>query len=127
MALKIVAATIQEVFMGNIDEFLRSSSIFVGYFGEILSQHFQRLSSLEKQILYTLALERRPVIFFELRDFLHHWTSTSKLMQAWESLRRRSLLENTTNGFTLQRVVMKYSDSQLSEVQSDLTPNPLPC
>ncbi len=113
LALKIVAATIQDVFGGNVDEFLRSSSMFVGDFGEILSQQFQRLSLVEKQILYALALERHPVTFFQLRDFLRNWASTSKLTQAWESLRRRSLLENTAEGFTLQRVVMKYVTEQL--------------
>ncbi len=113
LALKIVATTIQDVFGGSVDEFLGGSSVFVGDFGEILSQQFQRLSPIEKQILYALALERHSVSFFQLRDLLHNWASTSKLTQAWESLRRRSLLENTTEGFTLQPVVMKYVTEQL--------------
>ncbi|MCA1993334.1 MAG: LuxR family transcriptional regulator, partial [Coleofasciculus sp. S288] len=115
LALKIVAATIQDVFVGNVDEFLRSSSVFVGDFAEILSHQFRRLSPIEKQLLYALALERHPVIFFQLRDFLSNWTSTSKLTQAWESLRRRSLLESTSEGFTLQQVVMKYVTERLIE------------
>jgi DNA-binding CsgD family transcriptional regulator len=113
LALKIVAATIQDVFGGSIDEFLSGSSMFVGDFGEILSQQFQRLSAIERQILYALALERHPVTFFQLRDFLRDRASTSKLTQAWESLRRRSLLENTTEGLTLQPVVMKYVTEEL--------------
>jgi DNA-binding CsgD family transcriptional regulator len=113
LALKIVAATIQDVFRGSVDEFLQGSSLFVGDFGEILSQQFQRLSSLEKQILYALALERYPVTFFQLRDLLRNCSSTSKLTQAWESLGRRSLLENTAEGITLQPVVMKHVIAEL--------------
>jgi DNA-binding CsgD family transcriptional regulator len=115
LALKIVATTIQEVFGGSIDEFLRGSSVFVGDFAEILSQQFRRLSPIEKQILYALALEHHPVTVFQLRDSLHNWNSPSQLTEAWESLRRRSLLENTTEGFTLQPVVMKYVTEQLIE------------
>ncbi|HEY9665726.1 MAG TPA: NACHT domain-containing protein [Coleofasciculaceae cyanobacterium] len=113
LALKIVSTTIQDFFNGNIDDFLRSSSIFLGDFAEILSQQFQRLSSIEKQILYALSLERNSVTFFQLRDILRHWASTSKLTQAGESLNRRSLLEKTAEGFTLQPVVMKFVTEQL--------------
>jgi DNA-binding CsgD family transcriptional regulator len=97
LALKIVAATIQDVFGGSVDEFLRGSSLFVGDFGEILSQQFQRLSPIEKQILYALALERYPVTFFQLRDLLRDW----------------AFLEKTAKGYTLQPMVMKYVTEEL--------------
>ena len=113
LALKIVAATIQDVFGGSVDDFLRGSSLFVGDFREILSQQFQRLSSIEKQILYALALERYPVTFFQVRDVLRDWASTSKLTQAWESLGRRAFWEKTAQGFTLQPMVMKYVTEEL--------------
>lgn len=117
LALKIVAATIEDVFGGNVDEFLRGSSLFVGDFGEILSQQFQRLSPIEKQILYALALERYPVTFFQVRDLLCDWASTSQLTQAWESLGRRAFLEKTAKGFTLQPMVMKYvTDALIKQI-----------
>lgn len=115
LALKMIASTISEVFNGNIDDFLQGSSIFIGDFGEIISGQFQRLSSLEHQLLYALALERQPMTFWQLRDFCSGWTSTSKLAQALDSLGRRSLLEKTPAGFTLGQAIAKAVTDRLIE------------
>jgi DNA-binding CsgD family transcriptional regulator len=115
LALKMVASTISEIFNGNIDAFLQGSSIFIGDFGEIISGQFQRLSSLEHQLLYALALEREPMTFLQLRDFCSSWTSTSKLAQALDSLGRRSLLEKTPAGFTLGQAIAKAVTDRLIE------------
>ncbi len=119
LALKIVATAIQDVFGGSVDEFLRHSSVFVGDFRDILDQQFQRLSPLEKEILYGLALERQPVTLSTWRDNLWLNVPISELICAMESLLRRALLEKITESqevhFTLQPVVMKYVTQQLIE------------
>lgn len=115
LALKMVASTIQDTFNGNIDDFLQGSSLFIGDFGEIISSQFERLSSLEHQILYALALERRPMTFFQLRDFCSSWSSTSKLTQALDSLGRRSLLEKNNAGFMLGQAIAKAVTDRLIE------------
>jgi DNA-binding CsgD family transcriptional regulator len=115
LALKMVSSTIAEIFNGNIDEFLQGSSLFIGDFGEIISGQFQRLSALEHQILYALALERQPMTFLQLRDVCASWASTSKLAQALDSLGRRSLLEKTPAGFTLGQAIAKAATDRLIE------------
>lgn len=115
LALKMVSSTICEIFNGNIDEFLQGSSLFIGDFGEIIATQFQRLSSLEHQILYALALERKPMTFLQLRDFCSSWSSTSKLAQALDSLGRRSLLEKNHGGFMLGQAIAKAVTERLIE------------
>lgn len=125
LALKIVATTIHDVFGGSVDEFLRHSSVFVGDFSDILDQQFQRLSPLEKEVLYGLALERQPVSLYALRETACANIPVSELIRVVESLTRRSLLETTRNGkqvqYTLQPIVMKYITNQLiDEISRDI-------
>ena len=119
LALKIVATTIQDVFGGSVDEFLRHSSIFLGDFEEILQQHFQRLSWLEKEILYGLFLEGKPVSIYEWRESLWSNLSITEFVRAIESLVRRSLLELNRAGsrihYGLQPVVSHYVKTQFIE------------
>lgn len=119
LALKMVATTIQDVFQGSVSEFLRYSSIFLGDFEEILQQHFQRLSRLEKEILYGLFLEGKPVSIDEWREDLWSNLSMTELVRAIESLIRRSLLDVSQSRdrlyYSLQPVVSKYVKNQLIE------------
>lgn len=119
LALQFVAATIQNVFEGNVDEFLRNSSIFIGDFSDILSEQFQRLSTLEKEILYGLALEQQSVKLSRWRNPLWLNVSNNDFIGAIESLERRSLLEKSTIfsqvHFSLQPVVMKFVTERLIE------------
>jgi len=121
-ALKIIATTIQELFNGNIAEFIGQTSLVIGdIFSNLLNQHFERLSDLGKAIIYWLAIEREPVSLSQLKANLCVSVSTSKLLAVLESLGRRSLIEKelsstgSTQLFTLQPVVMKYVTNQFIE------------
>jgi len=117
LALKIVSATLQDVFGGSISDFLSQSSLFLGDFSQILDQHFSRLTDLEKQVLYLLAIEGEPVTLSTLQENIGLGASNSEVIQALSSLSRRSLLEKTTTAslvhFTLQPLVMKYVSNEL--------------
>jgi hypothetical protein len=58
LALKIVATSIQELFDGNIAEFLQEDTFIFNGIRRLLDQQFQRLSTLEKSLMYWLAIER---------------------------------------------------------------------
>lgn len=118
LALKIVATTIQELFGGNVSEFLKENTIVFGDIGDILDEQFERLSTLEQEILYWLAIECKPVSLPKLREDILSPVALPELIEALESLRRRSLIERTATGgsalFTLQQpVVTEYITSQL--------------
>ncbi|NJK35497.1 MAG: NB-ARC domain-containing protein [Oscillatoriales cyanobacterium SM2_2_1] len=117
-ALRIVATTIQEVFNGNISEFLQQTALTLGdVLRTLLYQQFERLTEPEKAVLYWLALQRRPVSLNTLREQME--ASGSELIAALESLRWRSLLEKTTEVgealFQLEPVVMKYVNQKFVE------------
>ncbi|MBD0263474.1 MAG: hypothetical protein ICV78_12345 [Tolypothrix sp. Co-bin9] len=112
LALKIVATTILDVFNGNISHFLKHNTSVFGSIREILDQQFSRLSDLEKNIMYWLAVNREPVSLAELQSDIISLILPQQLLEALESLLRRSLVEKSSNLFTLQAVVMEYITNQ---------------
>ncbi|HBE16801.1 MAG TPA: hypothetical protein DEG17_18535 [Cyanobacteria bacterium UBA11149] len=123
LALKLMATTIQEVFDGNILEFLEQSTLIIGdILPGILDQQFERLSDLEKEIAYYLAIENQPISLSELRlNMQFSVSSVSELLPALESLKRRSLLEKEPSSkrheavFTIEPVIAKYVTNQFIE------------
>lgn len=116
LALRIISTTIQDLFGGSVSEFLKHNTVVVSdKFREILDQQFQRLYLLEKKIMYALAIPQKPISLAQLMEKIKHISSSvssSEIIEALESLDRRSLIEKTTEQstvlFTLQPVVMKY-------------------
>jgi WD40 repeat protein len=115
LALKIVSTSIRELFDGSIADFFREGSIVFNGIRSLLMQQFDRLSNLEKKIMYWLAINREPVHISELKDDIIPPVSKPKLLEAMESLVSRSLIEKGTSGFTQQPVVMEYMTEQLIE------------
>ncbi|GAX38291.1 NB-ARC domain-containing protein [Nodularia sp. NIES-3585] len=113
LALKMVATTIQDVFDGSTTEFLKQKIIVFGDICELLEQQFLRLSNLEKDIMYWLAINREPVSISQIRQDIISPISTKKMLESLESLLRRSLIEKNEVTFTLQPVVMEYVTQRL--------------
>ena len=125
LALKIVATTVRDIFAGNIAELLKETTIF-GDIDKLLEQQFDRLSDLEKEVTYWLAINREPISLNQLREDLLSSQSQLKLVETLESLNRRSLIENVnchigtkgtvkSRSYTLQPVVMEYVTAKLIE------------
>ncbi|KST65699.1 WD40 domain-containing protein [Mastigocoleus testarum] len=108
LAIKIVSTTIQDLFDGSVDEFLKHNAVVFGDIRELLEQQFERLSELEQEVMYWLAINREPISLLELRDDIVLPIPEGKLLEALESLGRRCLIEKTAAFFTLQPVVMEY-------------------
>ncbi|MCC5643950.1 LuxR C-terminal-related transcriptional regulator [Nostoc sp. CHAB 5824] len=115
LALKLVSETIRELFGGNIAGFLDEGEIIFGDTRNLLDQQFERTSDLEKEIIYWLAIKREAVSLEELLDDIVRPLAKRELLEAVESLRRRSLIEKSAALFTLQPVVMEYVTEQLIE------------
>ena len=122
LALKIVAAAIQESFAGRLPVFLQVLEHNVLLFDDIsdlLAQQFSRLSSLEQAVMYWLAVNREPIALATLQDDLLHPVSLSSLIQTLSSLQRRSLIEKVTDEtdcyYTQQPVVMEFMSNRLIE------------
>ncbi|MFW9262264.1 NB-ARC domain-containing protein [Nostoc sp. CALU 546] len=119
LALKLVSESIRELFGGDIAVFLNEGEIIFGDTRDLLDQQFERTSELEKEIIYWLAIKRELVSLDELLNDIVRPLAKRELLEALESLRRRSLieqkLEHKTPQFTLQPVVMEYITERLIE------------
>ena len=114
LALKIVATTIHDLFGSSVTQFLRQIEQDSTAFGDIrtlLDQQFSRLSVLETEVMYWLAINCEPISLAELRSDIVSLVSFSASLEVLESLSRRSLIEKSEEPaglFTLQPVVMEY-------------------
>ncbi len=113
LALKIVATTIRDLFDSNISNFLAQGTVVFGDIQDLLEQQFQRLSVLEKSVMYWLAINREPVSFAEIQADLLPLIASSQILEALSALERRSLIEKGSSLFTLQPVLMEYITSRL--------------
>jgi hypothetical protein len=106
--LKMVAASIRDLWDGNVSNFLRESkTIVTGDLSRFIEVLFSRLSSLEKQITIQLASTTEPMSLLDLHQALE-WVSDRDLYDSVESLVWRSFLEKSSAGFTLPPVVREY-------------------
>ena len=115
LALKLVATTIQDLFAGDLGEFLQQSSIVFGDIRKLIDQQFQRLSDLEKDLMYWLAINLEPVPISLLCEDLISPINKINVLDTLESLGRRSLIEKKAACFTLQAVLREYITSCLVE------------
>ncbi|MFB2974598.1 NB-ARC domain-containing protein [Aerosakkonema sp. BLCC-F183] len=109
--LKIVATMIQELFMGRVTKFLEYDTLILNEdLKFILHQQFNRLSELEKEVIFRVANEMKPVSISRLLEDIQ--LSPSELFNAIQSLGRRSLVEkqeqNNETLFAVQPIVKEY-------------------
>ncbi len=110
LVLKLICEPILEVFGGDVGKFLKEKKIVIGGIGDILNSQFARLSELEEEVMYWLAIEREWVSLDDLREDIVGTNSKKSLPDALLSLLRRSLIErNNAAGFTLQPVILEYA------------------
>jgi hypothetical protein len=113
--IKLVATTIQELFAGNIYEFLEQGTVVFGDIRAILDEQFYRLSNLEKQIMHWLALNRNLVSVRKLQKEIIPQVSQRLILEAIELLQRRSLIERQASSFAQTPVLMEYIVERLIE------------
>ena len=118
LALKLVAAATQELFNGTIAEIFKYAQQGVLVFEHIcdlLKGQFERLSAVEQEVMYGMAISREPVSLAELEENIITVASKRKLLEAINSLLIRSLIEKDGEYFWVQPVVMEYVTQRLLE------------
>jgi predicted transcriptional regulator len=118
LSLKIVAAAIQDLFDGNISQFLqcwRSEIFILDGIRDLLDCQFNRLSDLEKEVMYWLAIEREPVTVMELQGDLLSIISKQQLVNALNSLCRRFLIDRHAGNFAQLPVVIDYITEKFTQ------------
>src|SRR5260370_38386411 len=111
LALKLVAGTIEEVFGGSILTFLQQGGTLLGDMRDLLDQQFERLSAMERGLLYWLAMEREAVAPETLLANVVTSDSKDTLLEALDYLaQRRSWIEKraAATPFPLHAVVTPH-------------------
>ncbi len=112
--LKIISTTIIEVFKGKVAEFINcNKTLFLSdSLQDILDEHFEYLTTLEKQILSNLASNENPVIISQLLTEIG--LDSTEVLKAIQSLTRRFLLEiisETETLITVNSLIREYLKS----------------
>ncbi|MBV7335843.1 hypothetical protein KFU94_47905 [Chloroflexi bacterium TSY] len=113
LALKLIIESIQDFFDGDIRAFLTDETFIFDDVRDVLDQQFNRLAPLEQTILLWLAIEREDVPLSSLQQNLVPQVARRDFLEAVRSLERRSLLEKTARGLTLQNMVSEYLTDRL--------------
>lgn len=109
--LKIISTMIQDLFGGRVGEFVKYDNLLLNEdLKDVLFQECDRLSDIEKQIIYSIAEETEAVAISQILSHLQ--LPASELINAMQSLGRRSLIAKINQGnetlFNLQPVVKQY-------------------
>jgi len=115
LALRIVPPIIQRQCGGDITQFLARGATVFGRISDLLNEQFDRLSRLERDVMFWLAIEREAVPSESLVEDIVLPVSHRQLLEALESLHDRSLVETSAALFTLQPVVLEYVTHKLIE------------
>ena len=113
LVLKLVSTTIQNLFAGNIAEFLTQNTAIFGDICTLLDQQMERLSHEEKEIMTSLAVQAKPVSVSDLRSQIEPQMSPKTMLEVLESLEARSLLEQRSESFSLQPMLRDYLNTHL--------------
>jgi WD40 repeat protein/SAM-dependent methyltransferase len=115
LSLELAAKHIIEVYFGDLNAFLQSGkSVFEGLH-ELLDWHLGRLSKLEVQVVFWLAIDRRPVTLNELESNFLDSTAKKQIPSVLQSLQRRLPLQRAAGRFGLQPVLIEHATHQLIE------------
>lgn len=121
LALQIICGSIRDVFAGDISLFIKEDTFLFNGINRLLDHHFERITPLEKTVMYWLAINRNWTSIAELMADIYPPCSKFQLLETLESLCWRSLIETKSGQYTQQPVVMEYVTTQLTaQVSSEL-------
>lgn len=115
LALKLVAATTQDLFNSSVTELLTYLDQGIPVFADIrdlLERQFNRLPQNEQQVMFWLAICREAVSIADLQENVIDPACQKAVPNLINALLRRSLIEKMDGLFFLQPVVMEYVTEQ---------------
>lgn len=114
LGLKIVITMIKDLYDGQVENFVNGTQ-GTGYldFHYVMDQQFARLSSSERELMFTLAALQRPIGIAELHTDSWLNLPQSELIEVMTSLRGRSLLERSQTNFSLQPMIWRHTVEQI--------------
>ncbi|MEG4484056.1 NB-ARC domain-containing protein [Microcoleus sp. D2_18a_B4] len=115
LAIKLAATTIKTIFGGDIDAFSVQGNTVFSDLWDLLDRQFDRLSPLQQQIMYWIAINQERATPANLKADLLPKVSGRQLMEALESLAERSLNYTSSTSLMLQPAIAEYVRERLLE------------
>jgi NB-ARC domain len=118
LMLEAIATPLKDLFGGDIEAFLAQETLLFNDISRLLKPQFDRLTSLERQVMYWIAIHREPVTAKQLQSDLLPSVSPVVLQDALISLDRRSLIEKAKPVLVEARyiqplIIMEYVSEHL--------------
>ncbi|MEG3848243.1 NB-ARC domain-containing protein [Microcoleus sp. herbarium19] len=92
LEIKVAATAIKTIFGGDIDAFLAQGNTVFSDLWDLLDRQFDRLSPLQQQIMYWIAINQEGATPAKLKAEILPEVSGRQLMEALEALAERSLI-----------------------------------
>ena len=115
LEIKIAATTIKNIFGGDIQAFLLQGNTVFSDLWDLLDRQFDRLSPLQQQIMYWLAINQEAATPAKLKAEILPKVAGRQLMEALEALAERSLIEDrrslndsASTSLMLQPAIVEY-------------------
>jgi hypothetical protein len=127
LILKTIVAHIHNYFDGGIFDYLqylKHGRLLFSDLRDLLSQQFERLSSVERELVYRLALQQKPISISQFREEIINSITTQHWLEGLDSLSRRSLLQRQGGKFNLDRMMKTYVNECLIEQQDNFLSKP---
>ncbi|NET41695.1 NB-ARC domain-containing protein [Okeania sp. SIO2B3] len=106
LGLKLISTTIQQLYGGDVSEFLNQTLTYVVRgFGDMIKEQFKRMTPLEKEIVYWLALESRLSIENLKKKFISPPRQIGDILNALQSLNDRYMIEKEGADWNLQDTI----------------------
>ncbi len=128
LALKIAAITAVELTGGGekvleLYPLMREGKLPFRGIDDILERQFDRLSAVEQQLVYWLAIEREPITLTQLRANLFPDPDRGEIFNALQSLLRRCIVIRKAQSWTLQPVTIAYvTQRAIDKIATELSP-----
>jgi WD40 repeat protein len=123
LALNMVAADMQDIVGGNLSQlwqYIREEAFQFEDIDDLLTRQFNRLSPMEVEVIYWLAINRDMVSIETLQTDVMS-SDSILLLRAVQSLRRRCLIEQDQDKLLLQPVILEYITQQfINEVCTEI-------
>ncbi|MGB7417144.1 MAG: NB-ARC domain-containing protein [Thermosynechococcaceae cyanobacterium] len=108
--LKVVSATVIDLFNSNVSEFLGQGNLIYGAVRNFLNQQFGRLSETERFIVENLWTSPELISLQDLEQAMTLSHKPISLIEGVESLYSRSFIDKTGAGFSLPWLLWTYAN-----------------
>lgn len=120
LAIKLAATAIKIFFGGDVQAFLLQGNTVFSDLWDLLDRQFDRLSPLQQQIMYGIAINRKGLTPAKLKAEILPKVSGRELMEALEALAERSLIfderslnDSAVTNLTSQPAIVEYVTERL--------------